>query len=64
MKRKKYPHEPNGELYLVYELDDEVENEFKKFVWDITKLAEYKTHFGSARPFSISLTELMNVVVK
>ncbi|MBK7373934.1 MAG: DUF2357 domain-containing protein [Saprospiraceae bacterium] len=64
LKRKKYPHEPNGELYLVYELDDEVENEFKKFVWDITKLAEYKTHFGSARPFSISLTELMNVVVK
>lgn len=60
--RKKYPHEPKGELYLVYELEKEIDKEFKQFVWDITKLDDFKTGYGSGIPFSISLTELMKVV--
>jgi|ERR1035437_3123450 predicted component of viral defense system (DUF524 family) len=61
--KKKYP-EPSGELYLVYELENEIENEFKNQMWDITKLEDYKTGRGSGLPFSLSLSTLMKAVIK
>lgn len=61
--KKKYPN-PSGELYLVYEMENEIESEFKKQTWDITKLEGFKTGRGSGIPFSVSLTELMKVLIK
>lgn len=57
-----YPGVPQ-DLYLVYELEDEIEKEFENMKWDITKLNGYTRARGSGKPFSVSLTELMSAIV-
>ncbi|WP_439581094.1 DUF2357 domain-containing protein [Dyadobacter bucti] len=61
--RKKYPS-PKGDLYIVYRIDLQVDPEFRTQRWDISKLSQYKTNRASGIPFSVSLTELMKVLVK
>lgn len=61
---KGYPSTPTGEFYLVYKVELVQEKEFLNRQWDISKLEKYKSGRGSGLPFSITLTELMNVVVK
>ena len=60
---KDYP-EPKGDLYLVYEMIEDIEEEFKNQIWDITKLEGYKIGRGSGLPFSTSLTNLMKAIIK
>lgn len=60
---KRYPN-PSGELYLVYELEKEIEKEFQDTIWDIAKLKGYKTGRGSGLPFTITLSKLMGTKVK
>lgn len=55
---------PNHNFYLVFEIEDQLENEFRDIYWDITKLNTYSRFRGSPLPFSVSLAELMNVVIK
>jgi hypothetical protein len=61
--KKSYPN-PSRDFYLVYDIDHNIEDEFKNAKWDITKLNNYKTARGSAIPFTASMTELMKVIVK
>ncbi|OJV17546.1 MAG: hypothetical protein BGO21_13900 [Dyadobacter sp. 50-39] len=60
---KGYP-DPSREFYLVYGTDPEVEPEFAGMRWDVTKLSGYRANRASGLPFSVSLTELMKVLVK
>jgi predicted component of viral defense system (DUF524 family) len=62
--KKSYPSTPSKDFYLVYELESIAEKEFHKMVWDITKLSAYKPFRESAIPFAVSLTDLMNTIVK
>jgi hypothetical protein len=61
--KKKYPS-PTGEIYLVYELTKGLEKEFENQKWNISKLEGYKSGRNSGLPFTVSLTELMKVVIK
>lgn len=60
----RYPNPDPANYYLVYDIDEVIEKEFKNMKWDITKLTGYKTGMASGIPFSTSLTELMGVLVK
>lgn len=61
--QKGYPS-PSRAHYLVYETDPHVESEFLPMRWDVTKLPGYRANRASGLPFSVSLTELMKVLVK
>lgn len=62
--KKRYPTEPSREYYLVYNVEPVHDEEFETKKWDITKLSNYKTGSGSGLPFSATLTDLMNAIVK
>lgn len=61
--KKKYPN-PSGEIYIVYEITTGLEKEFENQKWNISKLEGYKSGRNSGLPFTVSLTELMKVVIK
>ncbi len=61
---KGYPTEPSREFYLVYKVEEVVEEAFQNRKWNISKLKLYKKGRGSVFPFSITLTDLMKVVSK
>lgn len=50
---------PGHDFYLVYNVSDDIEIEFKTMIWDIKKLKDYKTYRQSPLPFAVSLSELM-----
>jgi len=54
---------PRGENYLVYSIEKLVSSSFENAEWDITKLGNYSRGRGSAKPFSVSLAELMKIKV-
>lgn len=56
-------YEPNHDFYLVYDIVPEIEKEFDKKAWDITKLLGYLGARNSAMPFAVSLTELMRAQI-
>ena len=51
MIAKSYPN-PSQEFYLVYDILEVIENEFKSMKWDITKIEAYRSSKGSALQFS------------
>jgi hypothetical protein len=61
---KKYPSLPSGDFYLVYKVGEVKDEVFLKRKWDVSKLENYKTGHGAGLPFSVTLTELMEVVLK
>lgn len=65
MIKNRYPYSDAdiGNYYLVYDIDQNIEEEFRNKKWDITKLDNFLGRFNSALPFSVTLTELMKVVV-
>ena len=63
MIKKNYPN-PSQEFYLVYDMEETVEKEFTAKKWDLRNLEAYTGNRGSALPFTATLTELMNVIVK
>jgi predicted component of viral defense system (DUF524 family) len=56
---KKYPTTPTGEIYLIYELETEVSDEFKHAVFDLRRLQNYDRFWNSPKPIAVSLEELM-----
>jgi len=56
--KKDYP-EPKGELYLVYEIEKSVSDEFDNIFIDIRKLPKFETYRNSAKPFSATLSEIL-----
>jgi len=62
---KGYPSKPDDDnYYIVYKVEEVKEKEFLNKTWDITKLGGYTKNFGSAFPFAVTLTELMQVLKK
>jgi hypothetical protein len=61
---KKYPTEPTGDFYLVYKIEEVRAEVFLNRKWDISKLDRFKSGRSSALPFSITVTELMKVIIK
>lgn len=59
LEKKDYP-EPDHDLYLVFKISGECDNEFKKRTWDVKKLNGYKKGNAKAIPFTASLTDLMD----
>lgn len=62
LSRKGYPN-PSGELYLVYEIEREVSNDFQNISIDVRKLTKFESHRNSAKPFSTTLTELLKAKI-
>jgi hypothetical protein len=56
--KKGYPN-PKGELYLVYEIENEVSDDFQNISIDVRNLSKYESHRNSAKPFTASLTEIL-----
>ena len=56
--KMKYP-DPSQDYYLVFEIDNVNESDFKGYKWDFRELPNYSTGRTSALPFTASLTELM-----
>ena len=56
--KKGYPN-PSGELYLVYEIDKDVSEDFQNVLIDLRKLSKFESHRNSAKPISITLTEIL-----
>lgn len=61
---KEYPTVPSQNYYLVYKVEQLHDKEFVDKLWDISKLEGYKKGRASALPFSITLTDLMKVIIK
>ncbi len=61
--RKNYPN-PTGELYLVYEIEKEVSNEFQNVSFEIRNFSNFETYRNSAKPFTLTLTEVINPKIK
>jgi predicted component of viral defense system (DUF524 family) len=61
---KLYPTIPTGELYLVYDIEKDVSNEFSQARFDLTKVNKYSGFSNSAKPISITMTELMKAIEK
>jgi hypothetical protein len=58
MIKKEYPN-PNGELYLIFEIEKDVSNEFNNIQIDLRKIPDFKSNRNSAKPYIISLTQLL-----
>ncbi|MDT0686438.1 DUF2357 domain-containing protein [Autumnicola psychrophila] len=61
MAKEEYPKESS---YLIFEIDEVAASEFQGVKWDFRKLSKFKTGRGAGIPFSVTLTELMKVIVK
>jgi hypothetical protein len=57
---KKYPTDPTGELYIMYEIEMDMSLEFENQKWDLKKLENYSSFWNSANPITVSLKELLN----
>jgi predicted component of viral defense system (DUF524 family) len=58
-----YPSAPTQNLYLVFEIADDLEPEFLQYKWDVTKLKKYVKGKGYALPFGSDLHELMQCLI-
>ncbi len=56
---KGYPN-PAHNSYLVYELEEVKDEEFKNIKWDFRQLENYSTAITPAHPFTTTLTQLMS----
>jgi predicted component of viral defense system (DUF524 family) len=61
---KGYPTKPSQDYYLVYKIEEIMDKELLNHEWDISNLEKHKLGRASALPFSVTLTELMNVKIK
>lgn len=58
MIKKNYPN-PSGELYLVYEIEKNVSEDFQNVSINLRKLPKFENNRNSAKPISITLTEIL-----
>lgn len=56
--KKGYPN-PKGQLYLVYEIEKDASDYFKNISIDIRKLSKYESNRNSAKPFTVSLADIL-----
>jgi len=63
INEKNYPHAEH-DYYLVFNFAEETELEFKNMKWNINSLLEKYGTDSKGFPFSVSLTQLMNNLIK
>ncbi len=63
LKDKNYPSKPSRDYYFVYEIEPVSNLDFSDQKWDIRNLKGYSPGHGSARPFAVTLQELLSVKV-
>lgn len=56
-----YPTEPTQPMYMIYEIEQNLEVEFQDKKWDLTRLPKLGE---DKRPYSVSLSELMKTIEK
>lgn len=56
--KKGYPN-PKGDLYLVYEIEKDVSEEFQNVSIDLKKLINFESGRNSGKPFTSTLTEVL-----
>lgn len=61
---REYPSDPSQQYYLIYKVEELKDLEFQNKVWDISKLEAYRKGRASVLPFSVTLTELMEAIIK
>jgi predicted component of viral defense system (DUF524 family) len=59
----KYPSEPEGQAYIMFKIENEVSDLFSNGKWDLRNLQNFKTRRNSAKPYTVTLTELMKVKI-
>ena len=62
MNKEGYPY-PTENSYLIYEVKKADLSDFNNAKWNFKELSKYESYRQSAVPFSVSLAELMQVVV-
>lgn len=58
MVKKGYPN-PKSELYLIYEIEKDVSEEFNNIEINLRKILDFKSNRDSGKPHLISLTQLL-----
>jgi predicted component of viral defense system (DUF524 family) len=61
---KKGYKEPSGDLYIIYQIENEVSNEFGNLDFDLNELQNFKSFRNSPNPITVSLTELLKAKSK
>jgi len=60
---KQYPTEPNGDLYIMFEIEKEMSEEFGNSEFDLTKLVNFKNFRQSSKPITVTLSKLLKTIV-
>jgi len=58
-----YQTEPTGNLYLIFEIGKDISEEFNYKEWDIRKMENYAGFWNSPKPITVSIRELMKVLI-
>ncbi|RUM36181.1 MAG: hypothetical protein DSY50_03015 [Desulfobulbus sp.] len=58
-----YPTRPGQEFYMVYQVKQVEQGQFADGKWNIRKFPGYATGRSSARPFTITLSDMMKALV-
>lgn len=61
---KKYPTDPTGDIYLIFEIEKDVSDEFKNSKFDLNQLDSFSGFWNSPIPISVKLSDLMKAKVK
>ncbi len=64
LQKEGYPTIPNGDLYIMYEIEKESSNEFNNAKFDIRRLPNFASFRDSPKPISVTISELMGVINK
>jgi predicted component of viral defense system (DUF524 family) len=59
-----YPTEPKGKAYIMFKIEAEVSDLFSNRKWDLRNLQNFETRRNSAKPYTVTLSELMKAKVK
>ena len=60
----KYPTEPKGKAYLMFKIEDVVSNLFNNLKWDLRNIDGFESYRKSAKPYTITLKELMKNIIR
>jgi hypothetical protein len=60
---KKYPTDPTGDIYLIFEIEKDVSEEFNYSKFDLNQLDSFSGFWNSPVPISVKLIDLMKAKV-
>jgi len=57
-----YPTTPTGDLYIMFEIEEETSKEFANCKFNLKRLENFRNFWDSPTPITVTLSELMRVV--